>query len=106
MSKLETVVLVDPACVWERNRCIKTEFFTVAGPDRAVKVILANIHELERFPSRSAWSRVDPQGKMRVVLHDVPCEYGDDTVPIAVCREHLKTAALDGTVWDWDGHLP
>ncbi|OIW35400.1 hypothetical protein CONLIGDRAFT_567358 [Coniochaeta ligniaria NRRL 30616] len=104
MSKLESVVLTRPDGIRDSDWCIKTEFFSAAEPDRTIKVVLANAHELESFPPTGAWSAADPQDKMKIVVHDVPWDGHEDIIEL--CQEHVKTAALEGTIWEWDGHFP
>ncbi|KAB5536695.1 hypothetical protein GE09DRAFT_1140976 [Coniochaeta sp. 2T2.1] len=103
MGKLECVVLIRADGIRDSDCCIKTEFASRA-PGRATKVVLANVHEFEHIPVTQTWSAADPEGKVKVVLYDVP--YNGDSDVIEVCQEHVKLAAIEGTIWQWDGHDP
>lgn len=104
MSKLESVVLTRPDGIRDSDCCVKREFFSVAEAGRSIKVILVNAHELEDFPVTRAWPMADPLDRMKVVMYDVPW-VGDEDI-IQLCQEHVKTAALEGSLWTLDGHCP
>lgn len=109
IPKLESLVLTMPDGLEEYR--MKTEYFTKT--DRPLKVVLVDIHDLERRPTRRRWKTVDPGEKMRAVMHDVPYPLlAEDGSPESICQEWVKSGAIRGamtgavkeSIWDWDGH--
>ena len=127
MAALETVVLTRADCLEET--CIKSEYlgtWSPAGhaggettglgdvgeegvePPRPLKVVLVNVsnhHQPDQMAGRWKWDRVDPDNIMKVMTYDVPTSFYGDENPIDLCQDWVKTAALKGDIWDWEGPL-
>lgn len=102
MPKLDSLVLARPVG-FDDNR-IKAEFFQHA--DRPIKVVLVNVSaEQPDITQRRDWEGVDPEGKMQILLYDVPTSFYGDESPGGLCRDWIKRSALDGTLWGWNGTL-
>lgn len=101
MPMLDSLVLSQP--LGFDDNC-KTEFFQHA--DRPIKVVLVNVSaEQPDMVQRRNWKLVDPEGKMRVLVYDVPTSFYGDESPGDLCRDWIKRSALDGTLWGWSGTL-
>lgn len=102
MPKLDSLVLT--AAMSLGNVCIKTEFFSQA--DRPIKVLLVDISsdQPEAMP-RWNWKAADPEGRMRVVMYNVPTSYYGDEPAVKVCWDWVRRGATNGTIWDWGGTL-
>lgn len=131
MGDLETVVLTRADDLEEV--CIKTGFLgssaadgvdagagageggqtthrAAAGPNespRRLKVVLVNVsnHQPNHLAGRWKWNEVDPGGTISVMTYDVPTSFYGDEDPIDLCQEWVKTAAVRGDIWDWEGPL-
>ncbi|KAK1764553.1 hypothetical protein QBC33DRAFT_546397 [Phialemonium atrogriseum] len=104
MQKLDSLVLTRADGLSEV--CIKTEFFGRAN--RPIKILLVNIssHQpgLTEMP-RWNWETADPEGRMHVVMYNVPTSFYGDEDPIELCQDWVKSGALKGLIWHWDGTL-
>lgn len=77
------------------------------GPPRPLKVVLVNVSNdhPDRLAGQKRWDEVDPTNAMSVMSYDVPTSFYGDEDPITLCQEWVKTAALRGEIWDWEGML-
>ncbi|KAL1876438.1 hypothetical protein VTK73DRAFT_9304 [Phialemonium thermophilum] len=102
LPRLETIVLTRADGL--SHGCLKSEFFQRGDPRRAVKVLLVNVAD-QQPPDlqRHRWATVDPRGLMRVIEYNVPTSFYGDEDPITLCQEWVKSAALKGTLWKWEG---
>lgn len=122
MRELETVVLTRADGL--ESTCMKTEYFgTALGGDasgdtghaaeeepvlpRPLKVVIANIsnNQPNHLAGRWKWDKVDPNNIMRVMTYDVPTSFYGDENPIHLCQGWVRTAALRGELWEWEGDL-
>lgn len=76
-------------------------------PPRPLKVVLVNVSNdhPDRLAGQAKWDEVDPVNVMSVMSYDVPRSFYGDEDPITLCQEWVKTAALRGEIWDWEGTL-
>ena len=123
MRDLDTVVLTCADGL--ESTCMKSEYFgTTPGsgvssetgleageveltPPRPLKVLIVNIstNQPNYMGGRWKWDKVDPSNIMKVMTYDVPTSFYGDETPIYLCQDWVKTAALRGEVWDWEGDL-
>lgn len=71
---------------------------------RDISIILMNLSEeqpnFELF--RESWQTLDPEGHVRVLLADVPCEGSDRDDAPDLTQNYLRRLNLAGEVWDED----
>lgn len=123
MRGLDTVVLTRADGL--ESTCMKSEYFgtssgggtsddtwVAAGdehsePPRPLKVVVVNIsnNQPNYMGGRWKWDKVDPNNLMRVMTYDVPTSFYGDENPIYLCQNWVKTAALRGEVWEWEGDM-
>lgn len=123
MRALDTVVLTRADGL--ESTCMKTEYFgtapangagngveTGAGedestPPKPLKVLVVNIstNQPNYMGGRWKWDKIDPNNIMKVMTYDVPTSFYGDENPIYLCQHWVKTAALRGEIWDWEGDL-
>lgn len=122
MSELNTVVLTRADGL--ESTCMKSEYFGTASvgngsldtgdvveedsaPPRPLKVVIVNIssNQPNYLAGRWKWDKVDPNNVMKVMTYDVPTSFYGDENPIYLCQHWVKTAALRGEIWDWEGEV-
>ncbi|POS72354.1 hypothetical protein DHEL01_v209252 [Diaporthe helianthi] len=123
MGALDTVVLTRADGL--ESTCMKSEYFGAAsssgasnetglegGEDesthpRLLKVVIVNTstNQPNCMAGRWKWDEVDPNSLMEVMTYDVPTSFYGDENPIYLCQDWVKTAALRGEIWDWEGDL-
>lgn len=122
MRELDTVVLTRADGL--ESTCMKSEYFgTTSGggasdgignvveeepaPPRPLKVVIVNIssNQPNYMAGRWKWDKVDPNNVMTVMTYDVPTSFYGDENPIYLCQNWVKTAALRGEIWDWEGDM-
>lgn len=122
MGELDTVVLTRADGL--ESTCMKSEYFGTASgvgtsedignaageestPPRPLKVVIVNIssNQPNYLAGRWKWDKVDPNNVMRVMTYDVPTSFYGDENPIYLCQHWVKTAALRGEIWDWEGDM-
>lgn len=72
---------------------------------RPLKVVLVNASSdyPDRLEGQERWNEVDPENIVNAMSYDVPTSfYGDEEVE-TLCQEWVKTAALRGDLWTWEG---
>lgn len=127
-AALETLVLTRADCL--DGTCMKSEYLGCwssggggAGlgavgavgetlplplPPRPLKVVLVNVSNEQQpgsWAGRWKWDRVDPENVMKVMTYDVPTSFYGDDDGTSLCQDWVKTAALRGDLWDWEGPL-
>lgn len=72
---------------------------------RPLKVVIVNIenHQPGNIAGRWKWDKVDPGHIVKIMKYNVPTSFYGDESPIDLCQEWVKTAALNGKIWDWEG---
>lgn len=125
MHDLETVVLTRADDL--EGVCIKTHYLdatptsaptgeAIGGAEaetqqetraRPLKVVLVNISNQQpnHLAGRENWAKVDPKDMVKVMLYNVPTSFYGDENPWTLCQQWVKTAALRGEVWEWEGTL-
>ena len=108
LSRLEHVVLARVSRLESTN--IKDEYFHKLPPDderldRPINVVLVDgAYEMQEVRTER-WKQIDPEGRMTVFKYETPMAfYADETVDEAVTA-WTRRAALNGTIWDWEGEL-
>lgn len=74
---------------------------------RPLKVVLVNVEndQPSHLAGRWKWDKTDPGNLVHVSKYNVPTSfYGDEDV-IELCQEWVKTAAIRGDIWEWEGPL-
>ncbi|KUI57189.1 hypothetical protein VP1G_04532 [Cytospora mali] len=117
---LESLVLVRPGSL--RRVCMKSGYFggaRSAGGDglgaedavelpRPLKVVVAGFSydlQTSRWAGRWKWDRIDRDNIMKVMTYDVPDSVYEGEDLVDRYYEWVKTAALNGDIWDWEGPL-
>lgn len=74
---------------------------------RPLKVVLVNISNQQPnyLAGRWNWDQIDPENVVKVMLYDVPTSFYGDETPWTLCQQWVKTAALRGQIWAWEGSL-
>lgn len=122
MSKLDTVILTRADGL--ESTCMKNEYFGTgsgvnssvdtgdvveeeSAPPRPLKVVIVNIssNQPNYLAGRWKWDKVDPNNVMKVMTYDVPTSFYGDENPIYLCQHWVKTAALRGEIWGWEGDM-
>lgn len=123
MSALDTVVLTRADGL--ESTCMKSEYFGTASGSGAsnetglegredestplgpLKVVVVNTstNQPNYMAGRWKWDKVDPTNTMKVMTYDVPTSFYGDENPIYLCQDWVRTAALRGEIWDWEGDL-
>lgn len=114
--RLETVVLTRADGL--RDVCMKSAYLgtgaaqaggaaagAAGAPPRPLKVVMVNVSSdhPDGLRGQESWDEVDPGNVVDATSYDVPTSfYGDEDV-ITLCQEWVKTAALRGDLWDWEG---
>ncbi|KAG8165053.1 hypothetical protein KVR01_005328 [Diaporthe batatas] len=118
MGALDTVVLTRADGL--ESTCMKSEYFGTApgsgasneievesAPPRPLKVVIVNTstNQPNYMAGRWKWDKIDPTNVMKVMTYDVPTSFYGDENPIYLCQDWVKTAALRGEIWAWEGDL-
>lgn len=72
---------------------------------RPLKVVLVNVENDQPsvLAGRWRWDKTDPGNLVHVSKYHVPTSfYGDEDVA-ELCQEWVKTAAIRGDIWEWEG---
>lgn len=116
LSRLETVVLTRADAL--REICLKRAYLGAGGAGmsgevdasseaepRPLKVVLVNVFydQPNGLEGQSRWDEVDPKHVVDVMNYDVPTSFYADEDVESLCQEWVKTAALRGNIWDWEG---
>ncbi|KAK1564038.1 uncharacterized protein LY79DRAFT_675300 [Colletotrichum navitas] len=105
-ASLEQVVLVRPLDLGTAN--IKDDYNGVLQKfdhlvPRRLKVVLADVESDLADVQTAGWAEHDPEGLIVVEKYHIPTSfYGDEAVD-EVCCGWVKTAALNGSIWSWEG---
>lgn len=108
MPRLGAVVLTRADGL--RGVGLKSAYFgagagAAAGAPRPLKVMLVNVSNdhPDGLREQESWDTVDPGNVVDARSYDVPTSfYGDEDVG-TLCQEWVKSAALRGDLWDWEG---
>ncbi|KUI66973.1 hypothetical protein VM1G_02001 [Cytospora mali] len=75
---------------------------------RPLKVVVAGFPynlQTSRWAGRRNWDRIDRDNIMKVMTYDAPDSVYDGENLLDRYYEWVKTAALNGDIWDWEGPL-
>ncbi|GKT89531.1 hypothetical protein Ct61P_07381 [Colletotrichum tofieldiae] len=105
-ASLEHVVLARPLDVGTAN--IKDDYnhmlkkFDHLVP-RKLKIVLADVESDLPEVQTANWAEYDPEGLIAVEKYHIPTSFYGDEEADELCCGWVKTAALNGSIWAWEG---
>ncbi|WYZ42763.1 hypothetical protein EsH8_VI_000462 [Colletotrichum jinshuiense] len=105
-AQLEQVVLARPLGLESANikddyhHMLKSHDYMVP---RKVKIVLADVESDMPEIQTAGWAEYDPDGLVTVERYHIPTSFYGDEEATALCCDWVKTAALNGSIWSWEG---
>ncbi|TQN65861.1 hypothetical protein CSHISOI_09555 [Colletotrichum shisoi] len=105
-ASLELVVLARPLDLGSANikddyhHMLKTHDYLAP---RKLRVVLADVESDLAEVQTSDWAERDPEGLIAVERYHIPTSFYGDEETDELCCGWVKTAALNGSIWDWEG---
>ncbi|GJC99472.1 hypothetical protein ColKHC_08298 [Colletotrichum higginsianum] len=105
-ASLELVVLARPLDLGSANikddyhHMLKTHDYLAP---RKLRVVLADVESDLAEVQTANWAERDPDGLIAVERYHIPTSFYGDEDTDELCCGWVKTAALNGSIWDWEG---
>ncbi|KAF6826995.1 hypothetical protein CPLU01_09369 [Colletotrichum plurivorum] len=70
---------------------------------RPVKVTMADVENDLAEITTARWAEYDPDGKLTVSKYYIPTSFYGDEDATTLCCDWVKAAAVNGSIWSWEG---
>ncbi|OLN97205.1 hypothetical protein CCHL11_02179 [Colletotrichum chlorophyti] len=105
-TQLEHVVFARPLDLERAN--LKNDYYRIFKRHdrmvpRKIKITLADVENDLPEIQTAEWAECDPDGLMTVEKYHIPTSFYGDENADDLCCGWVRTAALNGSIWDWEG---